>query len=402
MIQEEENIWHVRHTCGLTLIENLATTRIYNCKNVDSPAIRLGTSSAQWQNKYWPHWHCTFITPDLWDYNLQLTHKEPDDVRRDLWLARHPGGHSTGPASGVSDPDVLDHDAAVHVREAKVLESATLRLSVARVKLDRAAVGCLPLTRLIALVGVTHQGGSLVCLLQYWGRCRQFEGSWKSSYKAPYKKINPQHETHSLCAAVSEFPGWSPRSWSPDMSSLRCLSPGGWTPGGRTPCPPGAGLARRSLPAQGHRSRHTEAAIGSLSWRRLPRRRGWGSPFPRGQWACCPEPRPRPSSRYWCWCPQWWWRTRPGSLPPPRTATLPHPGPGGRRWPDHTGHHPHWWRSASHPPTPGPRPQSRWPDRAFSRGRLRPLWTRCSEGWPHRQHWRWCAEGAEKLSSRLQ
>ena len=107
------------------------------------------------------------LSPDLRDYNLQLTHKEPNDVRRDLWLARHPGGHSASPSSGVPDPDVLDHDATVHVREAKVLESATLRLSVGLVKLYSAAIGGLPLTLLIALVSVTHQGGSLVCLLQY-------------------------------------------------------------------------------------------------------------------------------------------------------------------------------------------------------------------------------------------
>ena len=115
--------------------------------------------------------------PLLSDYNLQLTHKQPDNVCRYLWLPRHPGRHSACPAPRVPHPDVLDHDAAVHVGEAKVLKPAALRLPVALVKLDSAAVGCLPLTCLISLVGVTHQGGSLVCLLQYGGRCRQFERS---------------------------------------------------------------------------------------------------------------------------------------------------------------------------------------------------------------------------------
>ena len=86
-----------------------------------------------------------------------------------MLLAGDPGGHAARPAAAVPHADVLDDDAAVHVREAEVLQPAALRLAAAArvaVEGDGAAVGGLPHAGLVLLVGVAHQGGALVRLLE--------------------------------------------------------------------------------------------------------------------------------------------------------------------------------------------------------------------------------------------
>ena len=106
-----------------------------------------------------------------------LTYEEPDNVCGYLLFSRHPGGDPTGPAPAVPDSDILDDDATVHVGEPEVLQPAALRVPRLLGESDGAAVGRLPLAAVVLLVGVTHQGGSLVSLLQDRGRGRQFQWS---------------------------------------------------------------------------------------------------------------------------------------------------------------------------------------------------------------------------------
>ena len=106
-----------------------------------------------------------------------LTYEEPDNVCGYLLFPRHPGGHTTSPAPAISHSDILDDDAAVHVGEPEVLQPPALGVPRLLGESDGAAVGRLPLAAVVLLVGVADQGGSLVSLLQYRGRGRQFEWS---------------------------------------------------------------------------------------------------------------------------------------------------------------------------------------------------------------------------------
>ena len=90
------------------------------------------------------------------DENKNITNEKSDNVSGDLRFARHPGGHPAGPSSTVSDSNVLDDNSTIHVGEAKVLESPTLRLLVTFVEGDGSSVRCLPLASLVLFVGVTY------------------------------------------------------------------------------------------------------------------------------------------------------------------------------------------------------------------------------------------------------
>ena len=106
-----------------------------------------------------------------------LTYEESDNVGGDLLFAGDPGGDPAGPAPAVPDSDILDDDATVHVGEPEVLQPAALRVPGLLGESDSAAVGRLPLAAVVLLVGVTHQGGSLLSLLQDRGRRRELQWS---------------------------------------------------------------------------------------------------------------------------------------------------------------------------------------------------------------------------------
>ena len=90
------------------------------------------------------------------DDNKNITNEKSDNVSGDLRFARHTGGHPAGPSSTVSDSNVLDDNSTIHVGEAKVLKSSTLRLLVTVVEGDGSSVRCLPFASLVLFVGVTH------------------------------------------------------------------------------------------------------------------------------------------------------------------------------------------------------------------------------------------------------
>ena len=94
-----------------------------------------------------------------------LTYKQADNISGHVSLSSNDGWHATDPAPGVSLSNILDHDATVHVRETKVPEATTLRLSLVSTELDCSTIRSLPLTRLILFVCVADQSRSLVCLL---------------------------------------------------------------------------------------------------------------------------------------------------------------------------------------------------------------------------------------------
>ena len=104
-----------------------------------------------------------------------LTYEESDNVGGDLLFTGDPGGDPTCPAPAVPDSDILDDDATVHVREPEVLQPAALSVPRLLGESDGAAVWSLPLAAVVLLVSVTHQGGSLVSLLQDRRRGREFQ-----------------------------------------------------------------------------------------------------------------------------------------------------------------------------------------------------------------------------------
>ena len=90
------------------------------------------------------------------DENKNITNEKSDNVSGDLRFTRHTGGPPAGPSSTVSDSNVLDDNSTIHVGEAKVLESSTLRLLDAVVEGDGSSVRCLPFASLVLFVGVTY------------------------------------------------------------------------------------------------------------------------------------------------------------------------------------------------------------------------------------------------------